>query len=111
MRRGRGQGIVVSASSRCMNSSGLNLAGRALAELGPLGWRKQSTGLFAPRLSTRCVVPSRQGVLSFSATCPVVLSRTRSSDSAGRVMKRHNCSSRLRSCASTRTAAQLNNAA
>ncbi len=24
-----------------MNSSGLNLAGRALAKLGPFGWRKQ----------------------------------------------------------------------
>ena len=56
-------------------------------------------------LITKCVVPSRQGALSLSATCPAALSCTRSSDSAGRVMQRHNCSSRLRSCASTRTAA------
>jgi hypothetical protein len=47
-------------------------------------------------LITKCVVPSRHGVLSFSSTCPAALSCTRSSDSAGRVMKRHSCSSRLR---------------
>jgi len=45
-----------------MNSSGDKLAGRALAELGPFEWHKQSTGLFVSRLSTKCVVPSRQGV-------------------------------------------------
>ena len=33
---------------------------------------------------TRCVVPSRQGVLSFSTTCPAALHCTRSSASAGR---------------------------
>jgi len=84
MRRNLGRGT--SAASRCMNSSGLNLAGRALAKLGPFGWRKQSTGLFASRLSTRWVVPSRHGVLSLSSTWPAALSCTRSSDSAGRVM-------------------------
>jgi hypothetical protein len=31
-------------------------------------------------------VPSRQGVLSVSSTCPAALSCTRSSDSAGRVI-------------------------
>ena len=100
-KRGRG----TSAASRCMSSIGLNLAGRALAELGPLGWRKRSTGLFASRLSTRCMAPSRHGVLSFNSTCPAALSCTGSPDSAGRVMQRHGCSSRLRSCDSTRTAA------
>ena len=45
-----------------MNSSGDNLAGHTLAELRPFGWHKRSTGLFVSRLSTRCVVPSRQGV-------------------------------------------------
>ncbi len=39
---------IISAASRCMNSSGL---------------------------ITRCVVPSRHGVLSFSSTCPAALSR------------------------------------
>jgi len=43
-----------------MNSSSDNFAGRVLAELGPFGWHKQSTGLFVPRLSTMCVVPSRR---------------------------------------------------
>ena len=57
-----------------MNSSGDSLADRALAELGPFGWRKQSTGLFASRLSTRCVVPTRLGVFSFTSTCPAALS-------------------------------------
>lgn len=99
--RGRG----TRAASRCMSSIGLNLAGRALAELGPFGWRKRSTGLFASRLSTRCMAPSRHGVLSFNSTCPAALSCTGSPDSAGRVMQRHGCSSRLRSCDSTRTAA------
>ena len=61
------------AASRCMNTSGDNLAGRALAELGPFGWLKQSIGLFVSRVSTRCVVPSRQGVLSLSTTCPAAL--------------------------------------
>jgi len=56
---------------------------------------------------TKCVVPSRHGVLimSFNSTCPAALSCTRSSDSAGRVMYRHSCSSRWRSRASHRTAA------
>ena len=77
-----------------MNSSRDNLAGRTLAELGPFGWHKQSTGLFASRLSTRCVVPSRQGVLSLSTTCPAVLVCTRSSvlgrarDGAAQLLKR-----------------------
>ena len=70
---------VARAASRCMNSSGL---------------------------ITRCVVPSRHGVLSLSSTWPAALSCTLSSASAGRVMVRHSCSSRLRSCASTRTAAR-----
>ena len=35
---------------------------------------------------TRYVVPSRQGVFSFSATCPAALVCTRSLASAGRVM-------------------------
>ncbi len=52
-------GRGTNAASRCMNSSGL---------------------------ITRCVVPSRQGVLSVSSTCPAALSCTRSSDSAGRVI-------------------------
>jgi len=69
-----------------MNSSGDNLAGRALAELGPFGWNKQSTGLFVSRLSTRCVVPSRQAVLSLSTTCPAALVCTRSLAKAERVM-------------------------
>ena len=38
---------------------------------------------------TKCLVPSRHGVVSFNATCPVALGSTRSSDSAGRVMMRH----------------------
>jgi hypothetical protein len=66
------------AASRCMNASGL---------------------------STRCVVPSRHGAFSASRTCPAALTRMRSSDSAGRAMYRHSRSSRLRSCASIRTAA------
>jgi len=37
-------------------------------------------------LMTKCVVPSRHGVLSFNSTCPAVLSCTRSSESASRVM-------------------------
>jgi hypothetical protein len=37
-------------------------------------------------LITRCVVPSRHGVLSLSSTWPAALSCTRSSDSEGRVM-------------------------
>jgi hypothetical protein len=45
------------------------------------------------------------GVLSFSNACPAALHCTRSTDSAGRVMLRHSCSSRLRSCGSQRTAA------
>ncbi len=49
------RGRDTNAASRCMNSSGL---------------------------ITRCVVPSRQGILSFSSTCPAALSCTRSSDSA-----------------------------
>jgi hypothetical protein len=53
----RGRGTR--AASRCMNSSGL---------------------------ITRCVVPSRQGVLSFSTTCPAALVCNRSSARAGRVM-------------------------
>ena len=57
MRCRRGRGT--SAASRCMNSSGLK---------------------------TRCVVPSRHGVFSFSSTCPAALTCTRSSESAGRVM-------------------------
>jgi len=77
IRCSRGRGI--SAASRCMNSSG----GVPL-----------------------CVVPSRHGVLSLSSTCPAALHCTRSSDRAGRVMWRHTCSSRLRSCASQRTARQ-----
>ena len=52
-------GCHTEAASRCMNSSGDII---------------------------RCVVPSRQGVLSFSSTCPAALSCNRSSDSAGRVM-------------------------
>jgi len=66
-----------------MNSSGGSLAGAAIAEIGPFGWHKQSTGLFVSRLSTRCVVPSRQGVLSLSTTCPAVLVCTRSSVLSG----------------------------
>ena len=54
---------------------------------------------------TRCVVPSRHGLFSSSSTCPAALTWMRSSDSAGRAMYRHSRSSRLRSCASTRTAA------
>ena len=38
-------------------------------------------------LKTRCVVPSRHGVFSFSSTCPAALTCTRSSESAGRVME------------------------
>jgi len=79
-------GLRTRAARRCMNSSGDNLAGRALAELGPFGWHKQSTGLSVPRLSTRWVVPSRQGVLSLSTTCPAALVCTRSFARAGRVM-------------------------
>jgi len=70
---------VTHAASRCMNSSGDTLAGRALAELVPFGWHKQSTGLFVFRLSTKCVVPSRQGILSLSTTCQAALVCTRSS--------------------------------
>ncbi len=36
--------------------------------------------------STRCVVPSRQGVFGFSTTWPAALHCTRSLASAGRVM-------------------------
>jgi hypothetical protein len=36
--------------------------------------------------TTKCVMPSRQGVLSFNATCPAALVCTRSLASAGRVM-------------------------
>jgi len=57
MRCSRGRGT--SAANRCMNSSGL---------------------------ITRCVVPSRHGVLSLSSTCPAALTCMRSSESAGRVM-------------------------
>jgi hypothetical protein len=53
MRCSLGRGT--SAASRCMNSS---------------------------VLITRCVVPSRHGVLSLSCTCPAALSCTRASDSA-----------------------------
>jgi len=52
-------GRGTSAASRCMNSSGD---------------------------ITKCVVPSRQGVLSLSTTCPAALVCTRSLASAGRVM-------------------------
>ncbi len=71
-------GRGTSAASRCINSSGD---------------------------ATRCVVPCRQGVSSFNSTCPAALRCTHSSDSTGRVMSRHSCSGRLRSCASQRTAA------
>jgi hypothetical protein len=37
----------------------------------------------ASRLITRCVVPSRHGILSFNSTCPAALSYSRSSESAG----------------------------
>ena len=74
--RSRGRGT--SAASRCMNSSGR---------------------------MTKCVVPPRHRVLSFSTTCPAELICTRLSDSAGRVMERHSCSSRRRSRAFTHTAA------
>ena len=53
----RGRGT--SAANRCMHSSGLN---------------------------TRSEVPSRQGVLSLSSTCPAALTCTLSSESPGRVM-------------------------
>ena len=52
-------GLGTSAASRCMNSSGD---------------------------ITRCVVPSRQGVLSLSTTCSAALVCTRSLAKAGRVM-------------------------
>ena len=52
-------GLGTSAASRCLNSSGD---------------------------ITRCVVPSRHGVLSLSTTCPAALVCTRSLASAGRVM-------------------------
>jgi hypothetical protein len=45
------------------------------------------------------------GVLSLCFTRPAALSRTCSSDKAGRVTRQHSCSSRLRSCDSTRIAA------
>ncbi len=61
-----GRSSIARAASRCMNSSGD---------------------------ITRCVVPSRHGVLSFSTTCPAALVCTRSLANAGRVMVRHNCSS------------------
>jgi hypothetical protein len=50
-------------------------------------------------LITRCVVPSRHGVLSFSSTCPAAWSRILSCDSAGRAMQRYSvvCSGRWRS--------------
>lgn len=57
------------------------------------------------RVITRCVVPWRQADLSLSTTAPAALIFTRSLAKAGRVMQRHSCSSRLRSYASTRTAA------
>ena len=57
IRCSRGRGTR--AASRCMNSSGD---------------------------ITRCVVPSCQGVFSFSITCAAALHCTRSSASAGRVM-------------------------
>ena len=50
-------------------------------------------------------VPSRRAVLSLSTTWPAALICTRSSGSAGPVMQRHSCSSRLQSCAWHRTAA------
>ncbi len=98
-------GLGTSAASRCMNSSGDNPAGRAPAELGPFGRHVQSPGLFVSGLSTRCVVPSRQRVLSLSTTCQAALVCTRSLARAGRVMQRHSCSSAWRSSASQRTAA------
>ena len=52
-------GLGTRAASRCLNSSG---------------------GI------TRCAVPSRQGVLSLSTTCPAALVCTRSLAKAGRVM-------------------------
>ena len=45
---------------------------------------------------TKCVVPSRQGVFSFSTTWPAALLCTRSLVSAGRVMVRLSCSSAWR---------------
>ena len=76
VRCSRGRGT--GAARRCMNSSGD---------------------------ITMCVVPSRQGVLSLSTTCPAALHCTRSLASAARVMVPHSCSSRWRSWAAQRTAA------
>jgi len=56
---GLGHGRGTSAASHCINFSGL---------------------------ITKCVVPSRHGVLSFYPTYPAALSCTRSSESASRVM-------------------------
>jgi len=47
-------GLRTRAARRCMNSSGDNLAGRALAELGPFGWRGlQVQAAASSGLSTR----------------------------------------------------------
>jgi hypothetical protein len=66
---GLGGPCGTSAASRCMNSSGLNLAGHALAGLGPFVRRTTvRRDCRASGLSTRCVVPSRHRVLSLSCT-------------------------------------------
>ena len=61
---------------RCSRGRGTNAASRCMNSRGDI---------------IRCVVPSRQGVLSLSTTCPAALVCTRSLASAGRVMVRHCC--------------------
>lgn len=58
-------------------------------------WHQRSRCMNSSGDMTRCVVPSRQAVLSLSTTCPAALVCTRSLVSAGRVMVRHSCWQRL----------------